>query len=48
MKPVIHIGHEKKVVMEVMGEDGQKVADYVDGKKAKRRPYHILQERYVA
>ena len=48
MKPIVHVGHEKKVIMEVIGEDGQKVADYVEGgPKKKKRQYHILQERYV-
>jgi len=46
MKPIIHVGHEKKVVMEVIGANGQKIADYVD-RPERKRPYHILQERYT-
>ena len=33
-------------IMEVIGEDGQKVADYID-RPERKRPYHILQERYT-
>jgi len=46
MKPVIIVGNKKPIIMEVIGENGQKVGEYVD-EPSKKRPYHILQERYV-
>lgn len=47
MKPVLIVGNQKRIIMEVIGENGQKVAEYVE-KPPKERPYHILQERYTA
>lgn len=37
---------EKIVIMEVIGENGLKVGEYVENGKEIKRPYHILRESY--
>ena len=37
---------EKIVNMEVIGENGLKVGEYVENGKEIKRPYHILRESY--
>ena len=37
---------EKAKIMEVIGEQGQKVGEYID-MPDKPHPYHILKERHV-
>jgi len=44
MKPILHIGTEKCVVMEVIGEDGQKVSEMKITNKDKELPYYELLE----
>ena len=47
MKPCVSIRKGKApVVMEVIGEDGLKVGEYVDG-KSKKRPYYVLEESHA-
>ena len=43
MRPIIVIGHDKPIVMEIIGQKGQKVAEYVD-KGDKPRKYQVLHE----
>jgi hypothetical protein len=45
-RPYAVAGTNRPIIMEVIGEDGLKVGEYVD-KRDKPLPYHILQERYV-
>ena len=45
MKPIVVIPGKKPIVMEVIGENGLKVAEYVDKGDDKKMPYQQLQER---
>lgn len=37
----------KPVIMELVGEKGQKVGEYVDGKKKKKCKYYVLEESHT-
>ena len=41
------VGSGKPIIMEVIGENGLKIAEYVDDGKDKKPPYYCLVERAV-
>jgi len=48
MKSINSGGNKNKaVIMELVGEQGQKVGEYVDGPKKKKCKYYILEESHV-
>jgi len=49
VKPIVKRGKQQKIVKEVIGEDGLKVAEYVDeGKDKIDQPYTLLEETVMA
>lgn len=45
MNPVVIRGKNKPIIMEVIGKEGQKVAEYVDNNKEHKVPYQLITER---
>jgi len=47
VQPIAIVPKNIPIVMEVVGEKGQKIMEYVDtGDDEEGRPYHILHERH--
>jgi len=47
MKPIVCRKRNEPIIMEVIGEKGTKVAEYVDTGDKKKFPYEMIIERVV-
>jgi len=45
MKPIVVVPGRKPMIMEVIGEKGQKVGEYDANAKERKLPYHVIEER---